>query len=185
MLSPTLRFRPAFLLLPFAWIAGCGASTPSVTPDGDGQALTTPTYHKEVERILQQHCLDCHSPGRIAPFSLVTYRDALNAAIPMVAATRNRTMPPWGAQETAECKPRHGWRDDKRLSAEEIATLERWVKAGSPEGDPADAPPAFMPSPEGLPGMSPGLSMELQPQAPYTSTGNSDAASRPEQFTLL
>jgi len=49
-------------------------------------------------------------------------------------------MPPWGAQDTSECKPRLPWRGDERLTEQEILTLQRWEAAGAPEGDPSDAP---------------------------------------------
>ena len=35
-----------------------------------------PTYHREVVRILQKHCQDCHRPGQVAPFSLLSYEQA-------------------------------------------------------------------------------------------------------------
>jgi len=38
------------------------------------------TYNKEVVRILQEHCQGCHRPGDIAPFALMTYRDAAAVA---------------------------------------------------------------------------------------------------------
>ena len=46
-------------------------------------------------------------------------------------------MPPWHAS-TTEGGP---FRDARVLSADEIATLDAWAKAGAPEGDPKDAPP--------------------------------------------
>ena len=35
-----------------------------------------PTFSKEVVRIFQDHCQNCHHPGDIGPFSLMTYADA-------------------------------------------------------------------------------------------------------------
>ena len=80
----------------------------------------------------------------------MTYEDAKNAAPIMVAQTKSGAMPPWGALETDTCKPRLGWKDDPRLTADEIATLEAWSLAGAPEGDPKDAPPAYTPPEDGL-----------------------------------
>jgi len=45
-------------------------------------------------------------------------------------------MPPWKA--TAGVPMQH----DRRLPASEIETLAKWVDAGTPAGDPTDAPPA-------------------------------------------
>src|SRR5262249_8918431 len=49
--------------------------------------------------------------------------------------TQSGKMPPW--------KPSEGlpFVHDRRLSDKEIATLAAWVDAGTPEGDPKDAPP--------------------------------------------
>jgi hypothetical protein len=58
----------------------------------------------------------------------------------MMGEVSARRMPPWGAQDTDECVPPLPWRDDERLSNEEIQTLQRWEAAGAPEGDPRDAP---------------------------------------------
>ncbi len=38
-----------------------------------------PTYHKDVVRILQKNCQDCHRPNQVAPFSLLTYEQARSA----------------------------------------------------------------------------------------------------------
>ncbi len=56
-----------------------------------------------------------------------------------------RRMPPWGAQDTSECKPPLPWRADERLTEDEIGILQRWDEAGAPEGDARDAPPAVEP----------------------------------------
>ncbi len=45
-------------------------------------------------------------------------------------------MPPWLAD------PAHGqFRNDRRLSKEEIATIAAWAAGGAPEGNPRDLPP--------------------------------------------
>src|SRR6478752_5761908 len=43
------------------------------TKSAEGGAVT---YAREVSRILQSHCVTCHRPGEIAPFSLTNYRQA-------------------------------------------------------------------------------------------------------------
>jgi peroxiredoxin len=93
------------------------------------------TYHRDVLPILQAHCQSCHRPGEVGPFSLLTYRQAVNWADDIKEYTADRRMPPW--------KPRGGkeFVGDRRLSEKAIATLARWVDDGCPEGDPKDAPP--------------------------------------------
>jgi hypothetical protein len=126
-------------------LAHCGG-----TSDGGGGASSDagpapdaalgPTFHKDVEPIVQKHCTMCHTEGGIGPFSMQTYAAAKDYASAMASRTKDRTMPPWGAEETASCKPTHAFREDNRLSPAEIATLEAWSRAGAPEGDPKDAP---------------------------------------------
>lgn len=48
---------------------GCAAS-PS-TPPMNGPV----TFNAHVSRLLQRHCQECHRPGEVAPFSLLTYGD--------------------------------------------------------------------------------------------------------------
>jgi hypothetical protein len=98
----------------------------------------TPTYHREVARILQKNCQECHRPGQVAPFSLLTYEHARKRASDIGSVTAERKMPPWHAS-TKEGGP---FRDARILSDAEIATLAEWAESGCPEGNPADAPPA-------------------------------------------
>src|ERR1019366_1917151 len=37
--------------------------------------VAQPTFHKDVEPIMQAKCQQCHRPNDIAPFSLLTYDD--------------------------------------------------------------------------------------------------------------
>jgi peroxiredoxin len=94
------------------------------------------SYHRDVAPILQAHCQSCHRPGEVAPFALMNYADAHHWG-PMIAeVTGNGSMPPWHAN------PEHGrFRNERRLSAEQKQTIQKWVDAGCPEGDPADDPP--------------------------------------------
>jgi uncharacterized protein (TIGR03437 family) len=100
------------------------------------RAQTTPTFNKEVVRIFQENCQTCHHPGDIAPFSLMTYKDARPWAAAIREAVILRKMPPW--------KPAPGcgdFRDARELSDEKIQTIVAWVNGGAPEGNPADLPP--------------------------------------------
>ena len=88
------------------------------------------TFTKDVAPILFKACASCHRPEGIAPFSLLTYEDAKSHAVAIVAATRDRDMPPW--------KPEPGYGeflDERRLTGDEIQTLARWLETGLVEGD--------------------------------------------------
>ncbi|MBV9679049.1 MAG: hypothetical protein JO185_22120 [Acidobacteriaceae bacterium] len=95
------------------------------------------TFNKDVAPILYQNCAVCHHPNDIAPMSLLTYKDARPWAAAIRQAVVQRTMPPWHAD------PHVGeFINDPRLSDQDIATIEAWVKTGAKEGDPKDLPPA-------------------------------------------
>lgn len=99
------------------------------------------TYSRHIAPILNEHCVSCHRPDAVAPFSLSTYADVRARARMVATATRNRDMPPW--------KPATGvasFLGERRLGQEEIDLIQRWVAAGAPEGDPDDLPhPPFWP----------------------------------------
>jgi peroxiredoxin len=94
------------------------------------------TYSKQISRILQQRCVECHREGEIAPFSLTDYHEVAGWADMMAEVTRTHQMPPWHAS------PDYGhFANERRLSPEEIELFQTWAAAGAPEGNPADLPP--------------------------------------------
>ena len=93
------------------------------------------TYTGQIAAILNEHCVSCHRPDAVGPFSLSTYGDVRPRAGMIATATRRRDMPPW--------KPAFGvarFLGERRLSEEEIDLIQRWVAAGAPRGDPEDLP---------------------------------------------
>jgi hypothetical protein len=107
--------------------AGRGASAPQAPP----------SFASDVAPILFRACAPCHRPDGPAPFSVLTYAEAAPHAAKIAAAVAARRMPPW--------LPEHGvvdFANERRLTAAEIALLQRWARAGAPEGDSAKMPPA-------------------------------------------
>lgn len=103
----------------------------------ESQEQTTVTYTKEVSRILQKHCVNCHRPGEIGPFSLTSFEETVGWGAMIKEVISDERMPPWNAN------PAHGkFANDARLSDEEKQTLIQWIDGGAPEGNPADLPPA-------------------------------------------
>jgi peroxiredoxin/mono/diheme cytochrome c family protein len=97
---------------------------------------STVTYAKEVSRIVQQHCQECHRPGEIGPMALLNYDDASAWAGSIREAVQDNRMPPWHAD------PKYGkFENDRRLSPTEREALLAWIDQGCPKGDDKDLPP--------------------------------------------
>jgi peroxiredoxin len=115
---------------PRAKAAGCRIARRRAPRRGGGV-----TYSREVARILQRRCVECHRSGEPAPFPLTSYKEAKRWAAMMREVVEEGRMPPWFAD------PRHGtFRNDARLDAGEKQKLLAWIDDGCPEGDPADLP---------------------------------------------
>jgi hypothetical protein len=141
----------------------------SEAPNAEAKPAS-PTYHKDVAPILQGHCQKCHNPEGLAPFSLLTYADAAQMSRAMKDETSARRMPPWGAQDTTECKPKLGWNHDERLTEIEIATIKAWDEAGAPEGEPKDGPPV-----QPIPSLDlADANLVLQPKQAFVTSGTND-----------
>ena len=95
------------------------------------------TYTREIAPLMFKHCAACHRPGEVAPFPLLSYREVSKRAGQIHDVTARRFMPPWKAVSG------HGeFRDERRLSAEEIGMLKQWADEDCSEGDPKYLPPA-------------------------------------------
>jgi hypothetical protein len=95
------------------------------------------TFNKDVAPILFKNCASCHRPGEIGPFSLLTYKDAAKRAKFLAEVTASRQMPPWKAEPGYA-----SFLDERKLGDADLKTIAEWAKAGAPEGDPKDLPPA-------------------------------------------
>lgn len=114
----------------------------AVAPVVGADVPEKPTFTKDVLPIFQQHCQTCHRPkplnmsGMTAPFSLTTYEEARPWAKAIAKAVESKKMPPWFATEQF-----HGvFANERGLSADEIATVTKWVEQGAARGNPSDAP---------------------------------------------
>lgn len=102
-----------------------------------GAGVTGPvTFTRDVAPILHEHCVTCHRPGEAGPMSLRTFDEARPWARSIREKVISREMPPWFAD------PAHGtFRNDARLTDEEIETIVAWIDGGAKKGNPADMPP--------------------------------------------
>jgi len=89
----------------------------------------------QVAPIVFAHCVSCHRPGEIAPFSLLNYAEVKKHAHQIVDVTSSRLMPPWKVEQGADV-----FHDARGLTESEIGVLHRWVEQGTPEGNPAELP---------------------------------------------
>jgi peroxiredoxin/mono/diheme cytochrome c family protein len=93
------------------------------------------TYSKQIARIFQDHCIECHRPGQIGPFALQTYDEAVGWAEMIEEVVREKRMPPWHPD------PNYGhFANDMSLTNDEKELIYKWVAKGAPEGDPKDLP---------------------------------------------
>lgn len=111
--------------------AGC-----LITRERDEARLAPVTYCKEIARIVQERCHECHRPGMVGPFSLLSYQDVKRRADMIKEVVTERRMPPWHAD------PRYGhFSNNRRMPQKEIDQLVAWIEAGTPFGEESDLPP--------------------------------------------
>ncbi len=174
--------RTTMVRLLAAWtmvaLAACGGESTQVGANGgagadaSGQdALSGPvTWYQHVRPLLARACFGCHRTGGIAAFGLDDIETARAMGTLMVSAVEQGRMPPWGAQDTAECTPPLPWKHDLRLSAGDRTTLSAWVAAGGPEGDAASATPIPTDNEEKLDEVD----RDLAPENAFVTSGNQD-----------
>ncbi|HZW29934.1 MAG TPA: redoxin domain-containing protein [Isosphaeraceae bacterium] len=128
-LDELLAGRP--ITRPQTDVSGCPIER--YEPSRTGQRLT---YAEHAAVILQKRCQECHRPGEIGPFPLLTYEDARKRTRRIREAVLEQRMPPWHAD------PRYGrFSNDRRLTQQERDTLLAWIDSGALKGDDKDLPP--------------------------------------------
>lgn len=120
----------------FLWISAHLCLSVAIFLGLQARAAEPPTFAHDIAPLVYAKCAPCHHPGDAAPFSLLTYQDVRKRAAQIAAITQARYMPPW--------LPAHGYGDfegDRSLTAQQIATIAAWVRAGAPEGPVNEIPP--------------------------------------------
>ena len=93
------------------------------------------TYSKQIARILQDRCVNCHRAGQVAPFAMSSYDEVVGWAEMIAEVVQENRMPPWHAN------PQHGkFSNARSLPDAEKRMIQDWVNAGAPEGDRSDLP---------------------------------------------
>ncbi len=115
-------YRWAGTLVVLLWAANAALGHDIVT--------TKLTYTRDISRIFNQRCLECHHSGTSIP--LTTYEEVRPWAVSIKEQVLSRAMPPWGAVKGfGDLAPDHA------LSQEEMLIIAAWVIGGAPKGDPA------------------------------------------------
>jgi len=104
------------------------------------KVATTLTFHRDISRILQQNCVECHRDGGLAPFSLEDADEVADRAKTIRRVIEDGTMPPWFARALPHEK-HSPWMNDRSLSKQDRADLLAWLNSSERAlGDAADAP---------------------------------------------
>jgi hypothetical protein len=128
------RYYRVFLLTGF--FLGSLMLISGLRPTTAHEPITTKImFNKEVVRILQKNCLECHKPGGIAPWSLVTYEEARPWAKAIKEELLTKRMPPWPA-----VRGFGDFQNAPALTQREIDLIVNWVEGGAPPGKPEDLP---------------------------------------------
>jgi Flp pilus assembly protein TadD len=123
-------------------------------------SLQDVTFSRDIAPIVFDACASCHRAGGPGPFALTTYDEVRRRATQIAQVTKTRFMPPW------KVEPGVGHFVGQRpLTDREIAVIEQWVTAGTPEGDARHLPP--------LPAFADGWllgrpDLIVKPDAPFT-----------------
>lgn len=140
-------------------------ASPASGKEPVGQA-SPPTFTKDVSRLLQKHCQQCHRKGEVAPFPLMTYEHARKRASDIAYVVAERSMPPWKPEPGVGPKLKH----DRSLPPEDRAVFEAWAEAGAPRGDDKDMPPPAQ-FPQGWTLGKPDLVLEMAEEFTIPSSG--------------
>jgi Ca2+-binding EF-hand superfamily protein/mono/diheme cytochrome c family protein len=99
------------------------------------------TYHRDIARIVQSNCVECHHQGGVGPFALDSYDAVIEHAAMIRKQVERGAMPPWFAAPL-EGLTHSPWSNDRSLSERDRADLLAWLGADRAKGDVAEAPKA-------------------------------------------
>ncbi len=94
------------------------------------------SYSHDVAPILEKHCVSCHSPGNIGPFTMSNYQKVKSKSSMIQETLLSRRMPPW----SADTEYGH-FLGERGMSLEETRLLLAWINAGATRGEGPDPLP--------------------------------------------
>jgi len=124
-----------WLLLAAPVVFGAVSMAQTPTPASDI------TFTKDIARILQRSCQECHHVDGVAPMPLVTYEEVRPYARAIKTRTALRSqrgaMPPFFVEKNIGIQK---FKHDPSLTEDEITKVGSWADNGAPRGNPADMP---------------------------------------------
>ncbi|HRH96763.1 MAG TPA: redoxin domain-containing protein, partial [Prosthecobacter sp.] len=108
-------------------------------PVKNAVASTDVTYHRDIARIMQANCVECHHEGDVGPFALDSFDAVVEHAGMIRKQVERGAMPPWFAAPL-EGSTHSPWSNDRSLSERDRTDLLAWLASDRPKGDVADAP---------------------------------------------
>jgi len=103
--------------------------------EATAQVVNSTTYTKQVARVLQRHCIECHRSGEIGPFAMDRYEEVVGWAETMLETVEQGRMPPWHAD------PQFGsFANARNMPEEDKQILRDWIEGGLQRGDDVDLP---------------------------------------------
>ena len=111
--------------IPSTTCDGCKISRPSRDPE-EGKI----TYAEHIAPLIHKNCLECHKPGGLGPFSMLTYEQVNKRAEMIQEVVADGQMPPWYAVSSHSKLI-----NERSLNAEERSLFTRWVAGGKTRGD--------------------------------------------------
>ena len=122
--------RKLMLMGSLAVLGACSSEKPAPGVKSTSSALT---YYGDALPIFEQHCLQCHQDGGIAPFRLDQYAEAKVQAGAIVAALQSHEMPPWAATSDGSCQ---NFSHSLALPDADRETITQWATSGAAAGTP-------------------------------------------------
>ncbi|MEX1256719.1 MAG: hypothetical protein WEG36_03770 [Gemmatimonadota bacterium] len=125
------------------FLASAGPAGGASVANAGGAAAADVTFARDIMPILQAKCQHCHRSGGVAPMAFESYEQVRPWA-PLIkhrTGIRDRAgaMPPYYLEPGIGIQH---YKNDERLTTEQVEMIATWVDAGAPLGDPADLPPA-------------------------------------------
>ncbi|MES2705462.1 MAG: redoxin family protein [Verrucomicrobiota bacterium] len=118
---------------------GCALDLPAAETAPAAAPAASLTWNRDISRIIQRNCQECHREGGTGPFELMTREDVTGHAGMIRKVVSKGLMPPWfAAPQTGD----HAmvWANDRSLTEADRSALLGWLEGGRAEGDPKDAP---------------------------------------------